>query len=260
MSSFLIKKLDIFVYLQKKKMKTSDFISTEISRLAPSTIFTYKDFIKEGGSREATIKALNRKVASGEIAKIAKGKFYIPKQSIFGSVKPNEEEVIKDLLEKNGEVVGYLTGLSMYNRLGLTTQVSAITVIGKNEARPTFKRGYLRIHFIKQKNKITKENVQLLQILDAIRYIKEIPDARIDFLCNRFLSILKSLSKDSQSKMVDLAILYPPATRALLGALLDELGVIDLTECLYKSLNPITVYKLPRASIVLSNTQKWNIK
>ena len=241
-------------------MKTSNFINSEISRLPQSTIFTYQDFIKEGNSREATIKALNRKVASGEIAKIAKGKFYVPQQSIFGVLKPNEEEMIKDLLEENGEIVGYLTGLSMYNRLGLTTQVSAVTVIGKNEVRPAFKRGYLRIHFIKQKNKITKDNVQLLQILDAIRYVKEIPDADIDFLCNRFLSILKNIPTDFQSKMVELAILYPPATRALLGALLDELGVMDLTKPLYKSLNPITVYKLPRASKVLSSTQKWNIK
>ena len=241
-------------------MKTSDFINSGINKLPQNTIFTYKDFIKEGNSREATIKALNRKVASGEIAKIAKGKFYVPKQSIFGGVKPNEEEMIKDLLEENGEIVGYITGLSMYNRLGLTTQISAVTVIGKNEVRPAFKRDYLRIHFIKQKNKITKDNVQLLQILDAIRYVKEIPDADIDFLCSRFLSILKNIPRDSQSKMVNLAILYPPATRALLGALLDELGAMDFTEPLYKSLNPITVYKLPRASKVLSNTQKWNIK
>ena len=241
-------------------MKTSNFISSEISRLPQSTIFTYKDFIKEGSSREATIKALNRKVASGEIAKIAKGKFYVPKKSIFGVLKPNEEEMIKDLLEENGEIVGYITGLSMYNRLGLTTQVSAVTVIGKNEVRPAFKRGYLRIYFIKQKNKITKDNVQLLQILDAIRYIKDISDADIDFLCSRFLSILKNIPRDSQRLMVELAMVYSPATRALLGALLDELGVTDFTEPLHKSLNPITVYKLPRASKVLSNTQKWNIK
>ena len=55
-------------------------------------------------------------------------------------------------------------------------------------------------------------------------------------------------------------MVYSPATRALLGALLDELGVTDFTEPLHKSLNPITVYKLSRASKVLSITQKWNIK
>ena len=241
-------------------MKISDFINSEISKLPQSTIFTYKDFIKEINSREAVIKALNRKVASGEIAKFAKGKFYIPKQSIFGILKPNEYEVMKDLFYKNDVMVGYLTGLSIYNGLGLTTQISAVTVIGKNEVRPAFKRGYLRIHFVKQKNKITKDNYQILQILDAIRFIKDIPDAKIEFLCSRFLSILKNIPKDSQCLMAKLAMVYPPATRALLGAFLDELGAKDLTESLYNSLNPITIYKLPKASQVLSNTQKWNIK
>ena len=231
-----------------------------MNKLPEGTIFTCKDFIAEGNSREAVIKALNRKVASGEIAKIAKGKFYIPKQSIFGILKPNEYEVMKDLFYKNGVMVGYLTGLSIYNGLGLTTQVSAVTVIGKNEVRPAFKRGYLRFHFIKQKNKITKDNCKFLQILDAIRYIKDIPDADIDFLCSRFLSILKKIPRDSQRLMVELSMVYPPATRAVLGALLDELKLTKLTESLYKSLNPITVYKLPRASKVLSNTQKWNIR
>ena len=65
-------------------MKTSNFISSEISRLPQSTIFTYKDFIKEGSSREAIIKALNRKVASGEIAKIAKENSLFQKNQYLG--------------------------------------------------------------------------------------------------------------------------------------------------------------------------------
>ena len=241
-------------------MKLNDFIRLEMKKLPEGTIFTCKDFITEGNSREAVIKALNRKVAAGEIAKIAKGKFYVPKQSIFGILKPSEYEVMKDLFYKNDVMVGYLTGLSIYNGLGLTTQVSAVTVIGKNEIRPAFKRGYLRIHFIKQKNKITKDNCKFLQILDSIRFMKDIPDAPIDFLCNRFLSILRKIPRDSQRLMVELAMVYPPATRAILGALLDELKLTKLSEPLHKSLNPITSYKLYGASKVLSNTQKWNIK
>lgn len=46
----------------------------------------------------------------------------------------------KDLLEENGKIIGYLTGLSIYNQLGLTTQVSNTLQIGKNQIRPSFKR------------------------------------------------------------------------------------------------------------------------
>jgi hypothetical protein len=56
-----------------------------------------------------------------------------------------------------------------------------------------------------------------------------------------------------------LALKYPPATRALLGALLDQLQQMGATETLFKSLNPITKYKLTGAVKALSNTEKWNI-
>jgi hypothetical protein len=59
--------------------------------------------------------------------------------------------------------------------------------------------------------------------------------------------------------MVRLALKYPPATRALLGALLDELKKDSLTLSLYKTLNPITKYKLPGLNKALSTTEKWNI-
>ena len=69
---------------------------------------------------ESVIKMLNRLVGEGVIAKISKGRFYKPKKSIFGTLKPKPEEIVKDLLEKDGKVIGYMTGYSLFNRLGLT--------------------------------------------------------------------------------------------------------------------------------------------
>ena len=59
--------------------------------------------------------------------------------------------------------------------------------------------------------------------------------------------------------MVRLALKYPPATRALLGALLEQLQQENTTEPIFKSLNPITKYKLTGAEKALSTTEKWNI-
>ena len=167
--------------------------------------------------------------------------------------------MVKDLLEDEGKITGYLTGYSIYNQLGLTTQVSNIIQIGKNEIRPNFKRERYTISFIKQKNTITKENIPLLQILDAIRYIKKIPDATIESTCKRLLAIIKDLSDKDKSTIVRLALKYPPATKALLGAMLDELQQSSFTEQLNKTLNPITKYKLTGIGKVLSTTEKWNI-
>lgn len=240
-------------------MKTTEYIAITIDRLPKGYIFTYIDLITKVNQKEAVIKALNRLVASGKIAKLSKGKYYKPESTPFGNLQPNQAQVVKDLLEENGKITGYLTGYSIYNQLGFTTQVSNTIQIGKNQIRPNFKRERYTIAFVKQKNTITKENIPLLQLLDTIRYVKKIPDVSIESSCKRFLAIIKKLNKKEINTMIRLALKYPPATRALLGALLEQLQQGEATESLLKSLNPITKYKLPGATKALSNTEKWNI-
>ena len=239
-------------------MKITEYIAITINRFPKGYVFTYDDFISKVNERQAVIKALNRMAASGKIAKLSKGKYYKPESTPFGDILPSQKQVVKDLLEENGKPVGYLTGYSIYNKLGLTTQVSNTIQIGKNDIRPNFKRERYTIAFIKQKNTITKESIPLLQILDAIRYIKKIPDSNTRSSCLRFLEIVKGLNEKEISILIRSAMKYPPATRALLGVILDE-NKTTSTDTLYNSLNPITKYKLTGASTVLSATEKWNI-
>jgi len=240
-------------------MKTTDYIIYKIDRLPKGYVFTYSDFVNEVNNKEAIIKSLNRMAASGKISKLSKGKFYKPENTVFGALQPNQYQVVKDLLEEDGKTIGYLTGYSIYNQLGLTTQVSNTIQIGKNEVRSKFKRERYTISFIKQKNTITKDNIPFLQVLDAARYIKKIPDTSIAAACIRLLNIVKELSDKDVSTLMRLAQKYPPATRALIGAILDEVEKQPLTNSLMKSLNPISKYNLKGADKVLSLTEKWNI-
>lgn len=240
-------------------MKTTDYIAITIDRFPKGYVFTYADFTTEVNKKEAVIKALNRMVVSGKIAKLAKGKYYKPESTPFGNLKPNQYQVVKDLLEDEGKTIGYLTGYTMYNQLGLTTQISNTIQIGKNEIRSILKRDPYTIKFIKQKNTITKENIPLLQLLDAIRYIKKIPDSSIVTACLRLISLLKALSEKEIATLVRLAQKYPPATRALLGALLDEVGISEFKEMILKNLNPITKYKLSGVQAVLKTAENWNL-
>jgi ABC-type lipopolysaccharide export system ATPase subunit len=175
---------------------------------------------------------------------------------------PNQYQIVKDLLEENGKLVGYIKGLSLYNSLGLTTQVSNAIQIGKREIRPSFKRGRFRISFIKQKNTINKENIPLLRLLDAIRYIKKIPDATADKGCIRLMALLRELKIEEKTKLVKLAYKYSPATRALLGSLLVSVGDVkeNSIQNLKDSLNPITMYNFTISEMVLPNAKNWNIK
>ena len=246
--------------MRKKTSKTSDYVSSVVYRMPKGYVFTYEDFIGEVKKKEAVIKALNRMVASGKIAKLSKGKYYKPEETAFGQLQPDQYQVVKDLLEENNKVIGYLTGYSLYNQLGLTTQVSNTIQIGRKDTRPKFKRGRFTISFVRQKNNITKDNIPLLQILDAMRYIKNIPDTTPEAAIKRFKTIIKDLSEKDTASIVRLVQKYPPSTRALLGAVLEEIGQTSFTSSLKKSLNPITQYEVPGAKKVLSTAVNWNFK
>jgi hypothetical protein len=243
-------------------MKTFEYIEYKINKLPRGYVFTYMYFMNEVARREAIIKHLNRMAASGKINKLSKGKYFKPQETIFGTLLPDQHQIVKNLMEEDGKLVGYITGYSVYNALGLTTQVSSTIQIGKRETRPSFKRGRFRISFIKQKNTINKENIPLLRLLDAIRYIKKIPDTTIQKSCIRLMALLREMETDEQIKLIKLAYKYSPATRALLGALLSEIGCraeMELRD-LQDSLNPITVYNLNISEKVLPNAKYWNIK
>ena len=241
-------------------MNTTEYVIYKINKLSKGYVFTVDDFDTGVSNREATIKALNRLVVDGIISKLSKGKFYKPEKTPFGNLEPDEYQVSKDLLTKNGRVIGYLTGFGIYNRLGLTTQVSFVIQIGKKETRPSIKRGRYKISFIKQKNTITKKNIPLLQILDAIRYIKKIPDTETKFLIKRFLQIIEPLNKEDLLLLIRLSLKYPPATRALLGAFLQELNINNGIDALKESLNPLSEYNLYISNEYLKSGDNWNIK
>jgi hypothetical protein len=241
-------------------MKTTEFVRNNIDRFPKGYVFTYGDFIGQVESKEALAKALNRLAASGRIVKLAKGRYYKPVQSPFGELEPEQYQVVKDLLERSRKVIGYLTGLSIYNFLGLTTQVGSIIQIGRNEVRSSFKRGRYTISLVKQKNSITRENIPLLQLLDSLRFIKKIPDSSVQDSCGILQNLISDLSEKEQKTLVRLAMKYPPSTRALLGAMLCDLGRDDITEKLIKSLNPLTSYTIPGVSEVISSASRWSIK
>lgn len=240
-------------------MKTTDIIENKISSLPEGFVFAYSDIVYDETKKEAAIKALNRMVSSGKLGKLVKGKFYKPEVSIFGELQPEQAQVIKDLLESNGKVTGYLTGFSIYSQLGLTTQISNVIQIGRNDIRPMLTRGRYTISFVKQKNVITKSNIPLLQILDSIRYIKKIPDTSLISAVKRLQAIIKQISPKDKQNMVELAMKYPPATRAILGFILDMSEDESMAKPLRKSLNPITTYK-QGITKQWPTAEKWNIR
>ena len=236
-------------------------ILTDIQKVLQNTkegvVLTPADFNVSIEQQPSLIVALNRLVASKELKRLSKGKYYKPKNSVFGVLPPETTEVVKDLLVKDNKIVGYITGTNAFSQLGLTTQISSTILIGTNKYRRPIKRGANRVAFLLQPNAIAKKDINLYILLDAIRLIQSIPAATPTECIEVLLANIKELSEPEQKRLLKLAMAYAPYVRALLGAMYEQL---DLPyQPLKQSLNGTTNYRIPISTTVLPTKSNWRI-
>jgi hypothetical protein len=242
------------------KNTIADIVKSKITAFKEGYVFSYLDIEGPSKNREAIIKALNRLTEKGILHKLSKGKFYKPSLSEYGKLGPDLNEIVKDLLEHNGELIGYLTGFSIFNKMHLTTQLSNIILIGRNTFKPTIKRGIYTIQFVLQKNIITKDNIEILQVLDCLKMLKGIPDTTRDNSLHILGRIIRKYRKPQRDILIQLSMKYPATTRALLGMIFEEEKIMRPLDKIRETLNPISKFNM-----VLKNYDKlvkdnWNIK
>ena len=239
-------------------------VRAQIADLPPGELITYANFDVEEASFGALAAALSRLARQGVISRYSKGYYYKPKESLFGTLKPSEEEVIAKLLKKDKAKAAYEGGMGLYNRLGLTTQVPAsFTLVTPAARKKAAKRsasvGTTKVEIIESPIDFQEEDIDKLELLDAIRALKKIPAAKADDICRTLFNWLAAIPEGALLRLAELAGNYNPATKALLGALLDKLGYPEMAGQLKRQLNPLTNYRLGVSQQVLPNKKDWRI-
>ncbi|MDR1882189.1 MAG: DUF6088 family protein [Prevotella sp.] len=238
----------------------TDTVKDTIKKFTCGYVFTAKDFPLPVEKQKTVNKLLDNMVAAGQIRRLSKGRFYKPQMSNFGEILPDTFQIVKDLIEKNGKTTGYLTGYSVFNKFGLTTQVPVTLQIGMNKAKKSIVRGNYRIGFVLQPNTITKENIPVLQLLDCLRFFKDIPDSMPDEACKRLLFLFKQYTDNQINTAKRLVLKYNPSTIALLGVLLETLNQNEDTGTLFNTLNHQSSYRFGISQEILLNQKKWHIR
>jgi hypothetical protein len=235
-------------------------ISKEVQKIvresAEGVVITYDDFSRLG-NQNSVVLALSKLYKAGTLKKLGKGLFYKPKHTRFGTLQPSENEILKALLKKNKK--GYIAGVSAQNKLGLTSQVANELTISGQLGRQKRVVGNLTVKYKKSEVAYGSKNIEQLQVIDALKNIKKIPDTRVN---KSLVLIKKRLEGYSEKQIKDIYILArqsQPKVKALVGAILELLGYEDLSINLYEILNPLTRYKLNINDDVLPNKEKWKI-
>lgn len=240
-------------------MSIAQAVQTKIKAMPEGQIFGYQALPDYSRSPTAVVKALNRLVEEGRVQRLSKGKFYVPKQGLLGPRKPSDDELIRSVLYKDGRVRGYITGLALFNKLGLTTQVPRTITIALNGGRQEKDFGTIRVRTVSANAPVREKDVKLLQYLDVLRDLKKIPDADINRTLKRIMRDLAKLDDGERRRLVSLAENYYTAqVRALSGLLFASLGIE--TPRLKRSLNPTTVYRLNLDEGMWPMAKDWNIQ
>ncbi len=135
---------------------------------------------KETGLAEADVKkAVNVNMArlekADKIFRIEKGVYCKKIKTAFGYYTPNKETLFcRQLLYDRDDVIGYETGLSVLNRLGLVSQMPKKKCIATNMYTKRVPSG-IQVEIRKPSVNVNRANYRYLQILDIIRDLDKAP-------------------------------------------------------------------------------------
>lgn len=120
---------------------------------------------------------LKRMADKGEIERLQKGVYCHVKQTFFGKVTPSAEQVLlKTLTLQNGAKIGYESGASLLNKLGLTTLIPRDIEITTNRYGAKLPEG-CHIKLRKPPAVVTDDNWKYLQFIDMF---EKLPEAHTD--------------------------------------------------------------------------------
>lgn len=234
-------------------------IRKKIENLAPGSVFNYAQLKIAPEEIVTAAQSLSRLARHGTITRLARGKYYKPQSSKFGNTRPKESSIINALTIRDNKTIGYLTGLAVYNRLGLTSQVSNTLVIATpNPLRPKNIQGY-KVKYVRGSAVFQEKDIPLLQLLDALRDIKTIPDSTPDDALKILIEQIRSLSNTEKNRIVSLSLSYNAGTRALLGAIIEQYFPEIVIEELKQSMNKLSSFDVGVSKEMLPGKRSWNI-
>ena len=218
------------------------------------------EFENASKNKEAIIKCLGRLVDAGKLHKLSKGKYYKPIKGDHNSIGPDSNEIIKDLLVKNGQPIGYITGFNVFNKSVIEASISNTIQIGRNTFKPKLYRRMYTIEFILQRNEITNDNIEILKVLDCLKMINSIPENNRDKTLTNIGKAIRRYNKQQRGLLIQCSLKYNNATRALLGIILDTEKIKKGVDDIMESLNPISSYNIDLKKIDRLLKDKWNIR
>ena len=126
-------------------------------------------------AKKTTNVNMKRLADKGELVRIQKGIYGKVKDTVFGKLTPNTDEMISGFFLRDGDnTIGYIAGPTLLNAIGLCTWMPKERHIATNHYRRLLPAGTkIRVH--KPVAEVNNENVQYLQALEMLTAMDQYP-------------------------------------------------------------------------------------
>lgn len=182
-------------------------------------------------------KTLDRLEKGGHVIRLAKGLYYRPKKTRFGTVPIGEEQIINHFISYNR---GMMIGYRMYVKKGLTTQISKRVELLSTVLRQQI-RNIDHITISKISMELTPSVISTIETFEILQNYQSIEDFNTSALAVHLQRFSKEYS-DEAAEYILAHRTYKKSTIAFLSRCLDYLGV---SHDLEKHLSPLSDYRIP---------------
>lgn len=198
----------------------------------------YREKLSDEIGEAAYYKTLQRMCESGELVKIAKGTYHLPKKSKYGIVPPSEKEIITAFTEnETGTVVGY----SLYNALNLTTQISK-TITVMSSALEGLTKSIRNIVVQQMPLEFSKEITDMVHGLEVLQNFNSIQDINYSAFLKYTEELASSFDVEAFKEIVSTKA-YKKSTISFMQEILNHYKVKNN---LNEYLSSLSDYKHPR--------------
>lgn len=197
----------------------------------------YKESLFDKIGEAAYYKTLQRMCESGELVKIAKGIYHLPKKTKYGIVPPSEKEIITAFTEnETGTVVGY----SLYNELNLTTQIpKTITVM--SSAIEGYTKSIRNVVVLQMPLKFSEKTVNIVRGMEILQNFNSIQDINYP----AFLKYTKKLATDFDVEAFNETVKTKVYKKSTISFMREILNYYHVENNLNEYLSALSKYKHP---------------
>jgi hypothetical protein len=186
-------------------MIISKQIEQKIKTLPEGTLLFIDDFIEEY-DYETARKILQRLTNDGQLRRLTRGIYYIPKKdNLLGIIKPTAEQIAESIAKRDKARI-IPTGSFALHKLGLTTQIPMNVVYLTDGSPRKIKVGNQKITFKKTSPKILAVKHHLSGLI--IQGFKEIGERKVN--ASHLSQIKKIIIQSHELSQIKMNLRYAP--------------------------------------------------